>query len=690
MAKIKTLMLDLKSYYSSPAYQLGLMASYACQEDEIKKSMDFTFSEHPRDQPAEEIAEMVISSNADLVAASNYAWNYKKICQLLEILTETPRRPRWILLGGPNCAGQFGDDMLRRYPILSALVEGEGEPAFRDICSSLVDSPVKDPFVGSRNCVVRGENGTIVRPTELHRIKHLDEVPSPYLNGMLPTSPSPIFYETNRGCPYRCSFCYWGNGNAKIYRMSDERIREEMEFFAKNRVSSFWMADANFGIFKSDAEIAEMIGEINVNHGYPFKHMGVNWAKDSCDRVLEMAMIFKKARITCTTTLALQSVTPQAEEQSRRYSMAPEKFANLISSANAKKIDTYTDLIWGLPGENIDEFLEGLDAVISTGVPAILIHQLYLLPGTEFFEERERLGLTMLSDVVGAKVSVTERSDYAEYTVISHPKMSLEDMARGARLMGVSHLLHNHDLGRVVNSYLSRYGISYRQVYEFFEQVLLGNVVGFEDFDEGFLPAIRDVILTFAGSQGLDEFIFYGRLSDAVWFTGGPRLTRKTREPEVRRFMQRFYEVLCREHSVCATEEEKELLSELVDYNVLISPKPVWKPATTYEFQYKVDTIWRDMLATIHHTTPSKSDDSSTGKKDKSNGQEWTDLARDLRLRLTNLLTDEYLAKMREPTVYTVENSWHIRPSDKTADWLLSSQSKHCVMKCATSSRTPS
>lgn len=134
-------------------------------------------------------------------------------------------------------------------------------------------------------------------------------MPSPYLSGLLPVRPSPIFYETNRGCPYRCAFCYWGNGNAKIYRMSPERIHAEMEFFARGGVSSFWLADANFGIFASDAAIAASMAEINQRFGGPFKHVGVNWAKQSSDRVLEIAKIFRAGGMGCTTTIALQSPT---------------------------------------------------------------------------------------------------------------------------------------------------------------------------------------------------------------------------------------------------------------------------------------------------------------------------------------------------------------------------------------------
>jgi len=397
MSQINVLMLDLKSYYPSQAYQLALLIAYARLEEEVKKNVKFTITEHPRQQSAQKIVDTIMSSGADLITASNYAWNYRKICEIMEILTKSQAKLPKILLGGPNSEGTFGENMMKQYPIISAMVVGEGEPAFRDICFSLVDSPSKDPFIHSRNCVIRGENGEIIRPNINHRIQTLDEVPSPYLEGIIPANPSPIFYETNRGCPYRCSFCYWGNGNSKIYKMSSERVREEMVFFAKNKVSSFWLADANFGIYKSDAEIAEMMCEINSRYGFPFKHVGVNWAKNSSDRVLEIASIFKKGRMGCTTTLAIQSVTAEAEHKSKRYSMAPSKFAKLISSAEEKNIDTYTDIIWGLPGENVEEYMEGLESVISTGVPAILIHQLYLLPGTEFFDKKDAFGLKMLS-----------------------------------------------------------------------------------------------------------------------------------------------------------------------------------------------------------------------------------------------------------------------------------------------------
>jgi len=78
MQKVKILMLDLKSYYPSPAYQLGLLAAYARIEDEVKSNVQFTFTGHPREQPADEIAKMILSAEVDLAAASNYAMDFRR------------------------------------------------------------------------------------------------------------------------------------------------------------------------------------------------------------------------------------------------------------------------------------------------------------------------------------------------------------------------------------------------------------------------------------------------------------------------------------------------------------------------------------------------------------------------------------------------------------------------------------
>ncbi|MEP0265764.1 radical SAM protein [Dokdonia sp.] len=676
MVRKKIILLDFKSYYTSPPYQLGLLVAYANKIQEVKENVEFLILEYPREIPVSKIVNDILDVNADLIAISDYSWNHKKICDTLNILSEQKTLPK-ILMGGPNCSGKQGEEILEKYAIVSCLVEGEGEPSFADICLALVQG--KDLFANSKNCVFRDAKGQIVRPNIGHRIELLDDVPSPYLSGLIQPKPSPVFYETNRGCPYRCSFCYWGNGNSKVYRMSLERVREEMDFFAKSRVRAFWLADANFGIFPSDAEIAEIIVNVNKKNGFPFKSVGVNWAKNSSDRILEIASIFQKGGISCATTIALQTVTSKAEEFSKRYSMSPYKFMNLIRSADKRNVDTYTDIIIGLPGESLEDFLNGINIVTSSLVPSLKIHQLVLIPGTEFYDKKEQLGLLTTADVVTEQVPDDEKSDYYDCTVMSNPLLSVEDMKRGRYFMGIVHFLHNHNLGQMTNHFLSKYDISNKEIFLFMNDVLQNeDLLSSNESYQDFLFRLRNIFKYFIDKFGVDDNQYLMTVSHSIWFKTNQKTGLKENNiPFLKTFIHDFYTALCKQYDCCQSQEEQHLLHEIIEYNLLIAPKPSWKPKDSYEFQYNVHEICNDLKSTILNTT-----DLLEGKKNTKSGNitPWIDLPKIIAVETKKLMSNSYLKSKHYTISYLVKNPWGIPPSKGNIDWLLNSKSKHCVV----------
>ena len=97
----------------------------------------------------------------------------------------------------------------------------------------------------------------------------LATIPSPYLSGALDEFlDSPLYLpliETNRGCPFLCTFCVWGISVLnKVRRFDLDRLLAEYEYIAKRSQSSLWyFADANFGLFPRDVEIAHAIKRIS-------------------------------------------------------------------------------------------------------------------------------------------------------------------------------------------------------------------------------------------------------------------------------------------------------------------------------------------------------------------------------------------------------------------------------------------
>ena len=100
---------------------------------------------------------------------------------------------------------------------------------------------------------------------ELKRIRELECIPSPYLTGIFdklieshPKNEWLILWETNRGCPFKCTFCDWGSATAsKVNKFELERLKLEIDWFSKKKIEFIFCCDANFGILKRDIEIAE-------------------------------------------------------------------------------------------------------------------------------------------------------------------------------------------------------------------------------------------------------------------------------------------------------------------------------------------------------------------------------------------------------------------------------------------------
>ena len=115
------------------------------------------------------------------------------------------------------------------------------------------------------------EEGFLSNPIP-ERIQNLDDLPSLFLNGvfdqMIKQYGSGItgaLWESNRGCPYSCTFCDWGNSDvSKVKKFDMDRLYQEINWISNNGFYYIFLADANFGIFRQrDLEIAGWIADLN-------------------------------------------------------------------------------------------------------------------------------------------------------------------------------------------------------------------------------------------------------------------------------------------------------------------------------------------------------------------------------------------------------------------------------------------
>lgn len=351
-----------------------------------------------------------------------FGWNLHRFAAVAETYRQV-KPDGWIVLGGPHVANQ-AERVCRLYPAVDVVVNGEGEFVFRDILTAYLGGIGKSELDHITGLSFQ-RDGRVVTTARRERIADLDDIPSPFLEGVLPLRDKcgkaiygVVLLETNRGCPYKCSFCYWGGAiGQKVRTFSRERLREELQLFARQGVESIALCDANLGMLPGDEVFVDDVIRMKERYGYPL-NIEASWAKNKGERFYSIVRKMKQAGLKSSFTLALQSLNETALANMRRQNMQLNEFEDLARAMRAEGLDTYAELIWGLPGETRESFIEGYDR-ITEFVSKIALYPHLILPNTDFDLNRERYGL------------VTMRREDCDFEyVISHPDMSVEENAR--------------------------------------------------------------------------------------------------------------------------------------------------------------------------------------------------------------------------------------------------------------------
>lgn len=333
--------------------------------------------------------EALAAGHTPVLGLSCYTWN---VADFLQIAARVKAVVPDVLVvaGGPHV--QKAEDFLGSEPI-DVIVLGEGEVTFTELldCSG----PGEWPNVNGLGWL-EGINGSsrVTRTPERARTTDLDRFPSALdvielRDGDGRSKYRAVAYETNRGCPYRCAFCEWGTGliGSKIYKFSVERVHGDLERLAAGGVETFFLCDANYGLFPEDEAVAELLADLKRRFGSP-RTVGTSWAKNHSERVRSIVRRFHREGLLLHYHLALQTVTPQALDLSNRRNMKTNDYETIARQMSAEGIPIAAELIWGLPGETLAEFEQGLDRLLAV-FPHVNIFAYTLLPGTEFFDRRE-------------------------------------------------------------------------------------------------------------------------------------------------------------------------------------------------------------------------------------------------------------------------------------------------------------
>ena len=398
---------NAKYIHSNPAvYSLKRFAGEYTDAVEI--------AEYTINNRMEDILEDIYRRKPDAIGFSCYIWNIGMVEKLMgELHKLLPKLP--VFLGGPEVTYD-ADKLLRKYPYLTGIFIGEGEATFAQVVKYYVK---KNPES------LEDIPGLMLRSGMTPERKPLNLTDVPFLyDDMAPFTNRIIYYETQRGCPFRCSYCL--SSIDKTVRFRDiEVVKKELAFFLEKKVKQVKFVDRTFNC---NHDHAMAVCQYLYEHDNGVTNFHFEIAGDIL-REDEIALVAKMRPGLVQFEIGVQSTNTDTLREIRRV-MDIEKLKQVVAALKAAhNVHIHLDLIAGLPYEDYDSFARSFDDVYAMEPEQLQLGFLKVLKGSYMAEMAESYGLVY--------------TDYAPYEVLYTNWLSFTEICRLKRIEEMVEIYYN-------------------------------------------------------------------------------------------------------------------------------------------------------------------------------------------------------------------------------------------------------
>ena len=423
--------LNAKYIHSNPA--LYSLKSYVGSLKDHVQIAEYTINNR-----IEFILEDIYSRKPDAIGFSCYIWNWNMIREILRELPKImPGLPIW--LGGPEVSFD-GAEILREFPMVTGIMVGEGEETFKEVLLHYLR--------GESDDVLSEVPGLLLKtgPTGKREALSMEKVPFLY-EDMAPFENRIIYYESQRGCPFRCSYCLSSIDKSVRFRDPDT-VKRELQFFLDKKVKQVKFVDRTFNC---NHEHAMAIWQYILKHDNGVTNFHFEIAADII-REEEIAILRKLRPGLVQMEIGVQSTNEKTLAEIRR-NMDVTRLKQVVSSIKeGQNIHVHLDLIAGLPYEDYESFGKSFNEVYAMGPEQLQLGFLKVLKGSYMHEKAKDYGLVYLEN--------------PPYEVLYTKWISYEDIRRLKKIEEMVEIYYNSNQFRATLPYLLKQFPSPFALYE--------------------------------------------------------------------------------------------------------------------------------------------------------------------------------------------------------------------------------
>jgi radical SAM superfamily enzyme YgiQ (UPF0313 family) len=346
------------------------------------------------------LLEAMKSKAPDVLMLTNYVWNERLTFHFANVVKRMQPNTL-VVVGGPNIPidEKREIEFLNNCKDIDVYALGEGDFLATEIVNRFLDANKSiTNFVngGVPSSLCRSE-GEIVRQPLWKKELELAKIPSPWLNGVqdhfFDGKLIPLI-ETNRGCPFKCTFCVQGTDfYSRMSHFEEDQVKEELSYIARHlkevcpSMGALTIADPNFGMYKRDVDISVHIGTLQENYGWP-AFIDCSTGKNAPDLVIKS---IEKTNGALAILHAVQSMDDDVLKNIKRSNIKLDTYETVTKHLSEKGIRTFSQIILGLPKETLQIHLTGLQRLIDNdGIDSLQNFQLMLLRGSEIASQYSR------------------------------------------------------------------------------------------------------------------------------------------------------------------------------------------------------------------------------------------------------------------------------------------------------------
>lgn len=384
--------INAKYIHSNPAiYSLTAYAGKFMDKNSVPLRSYINIAEYTINQQIEDIEADIYKKMPDVLAISCYIWNFTMVQELIaDIHQVRPDLPIW--LGGPEVSFH-PEQLMQKFPFLAGIMIGEGEQTFVELVQKYVEKLEDKRVLESGSQRESPDMGNIAGLylasgyTEERECLALDDIPFLY-SDLTEFENRIIYYESSRGCPFRCKYCLSSIDKQLRFRSLD-LVKTELQFFLDNKVPQVKFIDRTFNA-KHEHALAIWTYIKENDNGVTNFHFEIS-ADLLTEEEIELLNSMRKGLVQLE--IGVQSTNPDTIREINR-SMNLCKLKSAVKKVNsAGNIHQHLDLIAGLPYEDYMSFHGSFNDVYAMHPEQLQLGFLKVLKGSAMEEQAEEYGI---------------------------------------------------------------------------------------------------------------------------------------------------------------------------------------------------------------------------------------------------------------------------------------------------------